>query len=38
MRLDGDDILDLAAVAAPDFGCAFTEAFSAFRLFLPACP
>lgn len=37
-RPAGDDILNPAAVAAPDFGCAFTEGFSPFRGFLPACP
>ena len=34
----GDDILDAATVAAPEFGCAFTEGFSPYRGFLPACP
>ena len=38
IRPEGDDILNPEAVAAADFGCAFTEGFSAFRGFLPACP
>jgi hypothetical protein len=38
VRPEGDDILNPGAVAAADFGCAFTEGFSAFRGFLPACP
>jgi pimeloyl-ACP methyl ester carboxylesterase len=34
----GDDILDPATVATPNFGCAFTEGTSLTRLGLPACP
>jgi pimeloyl-ACP methyl ester carboxylesterase len=34
----GDDILDAAAVAAPNFGCAFTEGASITRSNLPPCP
>jgi len=36
----GDDVLDPAAVAAPDFGCAFTSEDRVFPppIALPACP
>ena len=34
----GDDILNPAAVADPNFGCAFTEGPNPFRGFLPPCP
>ena len=36
-RPAGDAILDAAAVAAPNFGCAFTEGTSITRSNLPAC-
>ena len=36
----GDDVLDPAAVAAPDFGCAFNSQDRAYPppLSIPACP
>lgn len=33
----GDEILNPAVVADPNFGCNFTEGFSPFRGFLPPC-
>lgn len=38
IKAGGDDILNPAAVASPDFGCAFTTSFSGSRGFLPPCP
>jgi hypothetical protein len=37
VRPEGEDVLDPEVVADPNFGCAFTEGFSPFRLFLPPC-
>jgi pimeloyl-ACP methyl ester carboxylesterase len=37
VRPAGDDVLDAAAVASPNFGCAFTEGASITRSNLPAC-
>ncbi len=37
VKPDGDDVLNPAVVADPNFGCAFTEGFSPFRGFLPPC-
>jgi pimeloyl-ACP methyl ester carboxylesterase len=34
----GDDVLDPAVVAAPNFGCKFTEGANITRSNLPACP
>jgi len=34
----GDDVLSPAVVAAPNFGCTFTEGASITRTGLPACP
>ncbi len=33
----GDDVLDPAVVANPNYGCKFTEGVSPFRALLPAC-
>jgi pimeloyl-ACP methyl ester carboxylesterase len=37
VRPEGDDILDPKVVAAPNFGCRFTEGTSPTRTGLPAC-
>lgn len=37
VRPGGDDVLDPAAVADPQFGCRYTEGTSATRVGLPAC-
>lgn len=37
-RPAGDDVLDPVAVAAPDFGCAFTDPTAGAHLFATPCP
>ena len=38
VRPEGDDVSDPAAVAAPDFGCAFTDPTPGAHLFPTPCP
>jgi pimeloyl-ACP methyl ester carboxylesterase len=38
VRPAGDDVLDPAVVAAPNYGCRFTEGLSPLRIALPTCP
>ncbi|WP_161814087.1 alpha/beta hydrolase [Steroidobacter agaridevorans] len=37
VRPAGDDVLDPAVVAAPNYGCKFTEGVSPLRALLPSC-
>lgn len=38
VKPEGDDVLDPAVVADPNYGCKFTEGVSPFRALLPPCP
>lgn len=38
VKPEGDDVLDPAVVADPNYGCRFTEGESPFRALLPRCP